>query len=350
MFATASATAPLAVATACTRCGEAASEWPVAVTPLASISPTDSSGIDCEVDAPYGHCVAKSTYTDQTKTFEFLAKVRVVAGAYVTYCFDHPEKRRSRHSRRTTPMALLAICAPLAGVAEEKQQALHVHSVMAPEFALEFGRAQTALFNSGDPVLRALGQRMKAVRDFYEVSLTVVGCVGRMFAEGLAGWLLVQHLPQQVPSMDGIRGYDDNGDLRLMLGARVRRLGGILPAAARADFKVLSRLGNLECHDTDAEHGLQDGQQQDVADAMLRLVRLTVTLAGSLHPCPEPVQRLYSTRQARIPRAEQGEGPRTNRGIRDWSSDCCEYISALVLSAAAAGADCNCPYPLPLLL
>ena len=150
--------------------------------------------------------------------------------------------------------------------------------------------------------------------------------------------------------MDGIRGYDDNGDLRLMLGARVRRLGGILPAAARADFKVLSRLGNLECHDTDAEHGLQDGQQQDVADAMLRLVRLTVTLAGSLHPCPEPVQRLYSTRQARIPRAEQGEGPRTNRGIRDWSSDCCEYISGLVLSAAAAGADCNCPYPLPLLL
>jgi hypothetical protein len=58
------------------------------------------------------------------------------------------------------------------------------HSAMAPAFALEFRCTHSALIKSVDPVLRTLGQRMKVVGCFYEVSLTVVGCVGRKFAEG----------------------------------------------------------------------------------------------------------------------------------------------------------------------
>jgi hypothetical protein len=63
-------------------------------------------------------------------------------------------------------------------MAEEK------HSVLAPAFASEFRLTHSALLKSLDPVLRALGRRMKVVADFYESSLTVVGCVGRKFAEG----------------------------------------------------------------------------------------------------------------------------------------------------------------------
>jgi hypothetical protein len=63
-------------------------------------------------------------------------------------------------------------------MAEEK------HSALAPAFASEFRRNHSALFKSVDPVLRTLGVRMKVVADFYELSLTVVGCVGRKFAEG----------------------------------------------------------------------------------------------------------------------------------------------------------------------
>lgn len=63
-------------------------------------------------------------------------------------------------------------------MAEEK------HSALAPAFASEFRLTYSTLFKSLDPVLRALGRRMKVVADFYESSLTVVGCVGRKFAEG----------------------------------------------------------------------------------------------------------------------------------------------------------------------
>jgi hypothetical protein len=149
-------------------------------------------------------------------------------------------------------------------------------------------------------------------------------------ASGLAGWLLVQHL-EQFPSIDSIRGYDDNGDLRLMLGARVQRLGRILPAPVKAALKVLSRLGNLECHDNDTKHRLQDGQKLKVVKALLHLGRLTV--AGSLDPCPKPVQKLCRN-WAQQKECKNGQRCRFSHGAKckfnnrcgGCQNDKCEFI------------------------
>jgi len=71
---------------------------------------------------------------------------------------------------------------------------------------LLFREVHTRMYRSGDPVLRELGMQLKTMLDFYSASLTVIGCAARKFAEGLAGWMLVEHFPVEYPSIDVLRG------------------------------------------------------------------------------------------------------------------------------------------------
>jgi hypothetical protein len=153
-----------------------------------------------------------------------------------------------------------------------------------------FRKVHTDLFRSGDPILRDLGAQMKNITDFYSASLTVVGCVGRKFAEGLAGWTLVEHFPDQYPSMDVLRGYDEDGELHMMLGARLRALGGVLPYEVNRDLRRLQQLGNRECHDNDRGHRLQDAQKLEVVQAVSRLG--SAALDGRLGRYPKAEERL----------------------------------------------------------
>lgn len=136
---------------------------------------------------------------------------------------------------------------------------------------LLFREVHTRMYRSGDPVLRELGMQLKTMLDFYSASLTVIGCAARKFAEGLAGWMLVEHFPVEYPSIDVLRGYDEDGELQMMLGARLRALGGTVPKDVLKDIRLLKQLGNRECHDNDQRHRLQDAQKLEVVETTSRL-------------------------------------------------------------------------------
>jgi len=62
-----------------------------------------------------------------------------------------------------------------------------------------------------------------------------------------------------------------DGELQMMLGARLRALGGTVPKDVLKDIRLLKQLGNRECHDNDQRHRLQDAQKLEVVETTSRL-------------------------------------------------------------------------------
>lgn len=118
---------------------------------------------------------------------------------------------------------------------------------MEPEFKERFEKVSKELQErKDDKTLVHLGKQMYLVDKHYCDLLTVVGVVGRRWAECLTGWILVSLSPDDFPMLKARHlGTDpDTFEPLLSLGDRRRLLKPLISAEASAHLATLTHLGN----------------------------------------------------------------------------------------------------------
>jgi len=121
---------------------------------------------------------------------------------------------------------------------------------MDPEFKQRFQAVSRSLQLQDDPTLSHLGKQMSLVDKYYCALLTVVGVVGRRWAECLTGWVLVKISPGDFPMLEARHlGVDpDTFEPLLGLGDRRRLLSPLISSEANRHLATLTRLGNKVVH------------------------------------------------------------------------------------------------------
>jgi hypothetical protein len=119
-------------------------------------------------------------------------------------------------------------------------------TAMEPEFKRRFEAVCGALQQQEDATLVHLGKQMHLVLKNYCLYLTVVGVVGRRFAECLSGWILINISPGDFPMLEARHLGIDPVDFApfLALGERRRLLGPLISAEASEHLATLTSLGN----------------------------------------------------------------------------------------------------------